>query len=312
MLRKPLLTLLLFVFTISVSGQSDWEKFEKLKSIKSSDVKVLAEKITKNYEDPLDKIKAIYYWVANHMEYDFSMLKKVRKEHAKGKRYTHAELKEKRAKDIKSALSNGEGICQDYARIFEALCLQAGIEAKFIGGLVKTRTGSAESHAWNAVMYEGEWQLVDATFGSGMLRRKRFIPNFSPSYFFVDKEVFSLSHFPNDKRWQLQEQEIELDEFKNCLKIGRGYIDYEITNLNRMEYDIELATGENLVIEFEAGKPLEEVIFFSLIDRTRLPIKIEEDNLSYRIEVQESLIVGGEHVFKSGDQELFIYKMWGK
>lgn len=56
------------------------------------------------------------------------------------------------------ALKCGEGVCQDYAHIFLALCRLDGIRCRYVSGLAYY---SGETHAWTEVADESKWYGID-------------------------------------------------------------------------------------------------------------------------------------------------------
>ena len=53
-----------------------------------------------------------------------------------------------------------QGVCQDYAHIFLALCHLAGIPARYVTGLI---VGEGASHAWVEILYRNKWIGMDPT-----------------------------------------------------------------------------------------------------------------------------------------------------
>lgn len=63
------------------------------------------------------------------------------------------------------ALVDGTAVCEGYARAFQYLCYQAGIQCLFITGSSNNpSTGSPEPHAWNAVKIGGSYYHMDMTW----------------------------------------------------------------------------------------------------------------------------------------------------
>lgn len=58
------------------------------------------------------------------------------------------------------AFVGGQGVCQDYAHIFIALCRQSGLAARYVAGLM---IGEGASHAWAEVYHQGGWIGLDPT-----------------------------------------------------------------------------------------------------------------------------------------------------
>ena len=54
----------------------------------------------------------------------------------------------------------GQGVCQDYAHIFIALCHMAGIPARYVTGMM---IGEGHSHAWVEILSGNYWYALDPT-----------------------------------------------------------------------------------------------------------------------------------------------------
>ena len=53
-----------------------------------------------------------------------------------------------------------KGVCQDYAHVLTAMCLYAGIPARYASGFM---LGEGYTHAWAEVFSEGSWYGLDPT-----------------------------------------------------------------------------------------------------------------------------------------------------
>lgn len=60
------------------------------------------------------------------------------------------------------AISTGKGVCQCYARLFQAACLAYDIPCKYVTG--KAYNGSWGAHAWNRVLIGKTWYYTDPTW----------------------------------------------------------------------------------------------------------------------------------------------------
>ena len=65
------------------------------------------------------------------------------------------------SQDATGVLLDGKGVCSSYARAFEALAQQAGIQTVVVTGTV---TANGIGHAWNKVKLGGAWKDVDVTW----------------------------------------------------------------------------------------------------------------------------------------------------
>ncbi|MEM7037170.1 MAG: transglutaminase domain-containing protein, partial [Bacteroidota bacterium] len=103
-----------------------------------------------------EKVRAIYTWITHNIRYDRRAFLS----------FTYP------PSDPKTVLKRRKAVCAGYARLFEELCEQAGIEAYGIVGYSKGafyRLGQKfyrGKHTWSAVRVDNEWQLMDLTWGS--------------------------------------------------------------------------------------------------------------------------------------------------
>ena len=91
-----------------------------------------------------DKVKGTYDWMCGNITYDNANLD------------NSAYLLKHSAY---AALINRTAVCQGYALLFYRLCLELGVDARYISG-----TGNGGSHGWNIVKLDGLYYNVDATW----------------------------------------------------------------------------------------------------------------------------------------------------
>jgi hypothetical protein len=120
------------------------------------------------------------------------------------------------------------------------MCAVAGVNSECVYGYVYMpwyETGDTlflDSHAWNVVEIDGEWKLIDATWGTGYIKarkqvlkkilfklfripyatRYRFIHKPNYKYFCPDPEVFVKDHLPSTPAWQLLDCSVPIDSFQ--------------------------------------------------------------------------------------------------
>ncbi len=58
------------------------------------------------------------------------------------------------------AVSQGSGVCQDFAHILIGLCRAHGVPARYVNGFF---VGEGETHAWVEVFVDGRWYGLDPT-----------------------------------------------------------------------------------------------------------------------------------------------------
>ncbi len=131
-------------------------------------------------------------------------------------------------------LAEREAICSGYSRLFEALAERMGLETEEVIGYSKGYTsGIGElddvNHAWNVVKIDGEWQLLDVTWGSGYLNDAgQFVESFNPHYFLTPPEQFINDHYPEEERWQLLGEPISAETFTNSPDISPAFYQYNL------------------------------------------------------------------------------------
>ncbi len=119
-----------------------------------SELKSLTDSLTKN-KDELGKIKAVYYWVQDHIKY-------VAFEEGLGG------FVPRQAADV---CRKRYGDCKDMASLLTSMLQTAGLDAKLVWigtrdipfKYVENPSMSVDNHMIAAVKYKGQWQFLDAT-----------------------------------------------------------------------------------------------------------------------------------------------------
>ncbi len=176
----------------------------------------LAKALCKDLTIDRDKARVLFTWIAENMRYDFKAI---------GRDGPNADSQQEyHDKRVKEAYKKGKGICMDYALLYQKMAKAAGLECAFVTGHSKgSLRGGWGSHAWNAVKIDGQWQLLDATWGAGHSDGdNHFQQIFQPGYFLPAPHVFALNHFPDEEKWQLLDTPIDQKEFKNQPVISYG------------------------------------------------------------------------------------------
>lgn len=86
---------------------------------------------------------------------------------------------------INRPLSSGYGICQDYAELFQAMCIRLGIPCEIVVG------NAGGPHAWNKVYVDGKWLYMDCTWDDPVSRK----PVLRYDYCLVGADVMVKSHY---------------------------------------------------------------------------------------------------------------------
>lgn len=214
-------------------GQIFSSGFGKAPFFKSFDYVVLAHELTDDQPTDSLKVKAIYMWMTKHIEYDVWGLT------YGGGSYTNPN-------DI---LRHRKAVCLGYSILFDSMCAVAGIPCEPVYGYVYMPwyeigdTFFLDSHAWNAVQIDGEWKLIDATWGAGTIKQRKqrcakflyrrfrvpyrtkykFKRKTNMKYFCTPPEVMVLDHLPSTPAWQLLDCSVPIDSFQRS---PQGTIDH--------------------------------------------------------------------------------------
>lgn len=158
-----------------VTDIADQRALLPARGIQSDDPIIIqqAEQITTGLSSERAKAKAIFKFVAQHVAYDV----------------------QKAENDIfdigdsaLSTLQSGIGICQDYALLTVALLRAIDMEAHFIEG------DAGERHAWVEVKVDGEWIVMDPTWGAGYVQEGTFHFHYNEKYFDPDPAFLAETH----------------------------------------------------------------------------------------------------------------------
>lgn len=129
----------------------------------NEDIIQLANKITKNSKNDMEKARNIHDWVSSNITYDY-------------KKYSrHLENNYNNTYGALHALKTGTGVCYDFANLIAALGRATGLQVKVIKGNYTT-TYRTELHAWNEIYIseENRWVVLDSTFASSSVTKDYF------------------------------------------------------------------------------------------------------------------------------------------
>lgn len=174
-----------------------------------------------------EKAYAIYYWIAHTIQHDVKTFNKETKSVVRGDEEI---LKEK------------TGYPGDFAQLYATMCKAVGIRAQVIQGYEKDELYSEgmsfyrPTHAWNAVLINYRWQIVDVYNGAGYAamhlkgikkvmqkinkkklytsEKVKFSPEFKNEYFLEDVEKVRLTRLPIDPYWQLTDTIMPISVFE--------------------------------------------------------------------------------------------------
>ena len=153
-----------------------------------------------------EKLKAIFDWIAENIEYDTKKL--------------HS-FDQNQNEDIRITLTSRKGVCYDYVKLFKELASKVNLKSHIVYGYTKQKDKiDSDIHAWCVAKIDSEWYLFDPTWGAGLIREGRYIQQKDQSFFKVSPQNLIKSHMPFDPQWQFLNFPITHEEFCAKEKIG--------------------------------------------------------------------------------------------
>lgn len=157
-------------YTISILGSNDGRRYRQLSKQtifvtleenavflsssqtvnwnEESEVAILAKELTKDAETDREKLEAIHTYVINNVKYDYEKAAKLPKGYIPNPEDT---------------LSEGLGICYDFAALTASMLRSVDVPTKLVKGY---SSFTPVYHAWNEVLIDGEWVVIDASTDS--------------------------------------------------------------------------------------------------------------------------------------------------
>jgi len=233
----------------------DWN----VRNIEAPTVDSLAKKLTTSYQTDLEKTRAIFSWIAQHIAYNTGIYNSGR-----GYRPVKFVFDPNDTVSSKSAIEQTAervlrrriAICDGYAKLFKTLCDYAGVESEVILGYGKCYLEKDEkfrtNHTWNAVKIDSTWHLLDVTWASGYVTfSNEFVQRIDESYFLTPPQQFILDHYPEDLKWTLLAHPPTLREFRFSPFKYKSFIKYGVASASPANGTIEAAIGDTVRIELK-------------------------------------------------------------
>lgn len=142
----------------------------------------------------IEKERIIHDWVLERIVYAESELEKPLERNNYLRIY-----------DLYGAMVNKFAVCEGYAKLFQYLCYQIGINATQVIGV-----SEGENHAWNTVNIEGSWYHVDTTWDDGSTNG---LPLYT--YFNLTTSQIELDHTIDPSLYAVPSANAEEYSFKN-------------------------------------------------------------------------------------------------
>lgn len=259
---KWLLTIFIFspVFSFAQQHTASYPSIDwKVSRIEAPTLDSLAKELTSNCSTELEKTRAIFSWIAQHIAYNtgiFTAGRGFRQARYVEDPYDTVSLKSPTEQTAEKVLKRRVAVCDGYARLFKTLCDYAGLQSEVIVGYGKGYLERAErfrtNHTWNAVRIDSTWHLLDVTWASGYVNfSNEFVPHIDESYFLTPPAQFIQDHYPEDLQWTLMEHPSTMREFHFSPFHYKSFVKYGIISASPANGTIEAKVGDTVRIELK-------------------------------------------------------------
>lgn len=165
------------------------------------DIVRITDSLTGRFESDLEKGRAVFAWITEHITYDCGKENRLEKEPEEAVHplyYTQQQLE--------LIMKTRRTRCDGYAFLFKIMCRLSGIYATTCEGYArldgeKVDPATVEpNHAWNAVCYNGEWYESDLTAAAGWCENRRFRKEPRDAYFRMSDKLIERQYIPVEDR----------------------------------------------------------------------------------------------------------------
>ena len=203
------LFLITSVFSQTKAVANPYLRIDRLMDIPNDSITslpALGAYINATYVSDYEKSRAIFYWITQNIRYAPELMYT----------FTNNENKSRLAKDV---FENKAAVCIGFAVLYDSLCKLTQVPSYVVlGSTRQSFLPNVIGHAWNAVKVLDEWQIIDATWGSGYLNGQYFVKSRNDYYFFPDAQKLILTHLPLDPIWQMLNKPLSLYQFHSQLR----------------------------------------------------------------------------------------------
>lgn len=241
----------------------------------------LAEKIENDFNSEYDRARAIYSWIAFNIKYDYNVY--LNPPRVQGFSYSTEAEKQRKIKQINDNLINKtfkshKAVCEGFTALYQHLADLAGLKCEIIRGDSKTRLAdigrknTSSNHAWNMVLVDKKWRLVDVTWGQGYYdnSKGRMVNDFNPVYFDTDPDYFFAKHFPDSGSYL--GSKLNKEEFLNGPLIYNKTIEED----NKIKLPdsgiLKARNGDKLTFEIKNISKSDQVFY---LNKRNQPVKIQ-------------------------------------
>ncbi|MBS1495407.1 MAG: hypothetical protein JSU03_05330 [Bacteroidetes bacterium] len=245
-----------------------------LGALNNANVATIADTITRPFANKEDKARAIFYWIANNIDWDLQAIK----------------AGSSKKNDPVDVIHYRKATPLGYSLLVQEMCSDAGIRCLSVDGYTKyfpediNNRPDEINHSWNVVQLGQSpdlWYYIDAAKASGYAdnRMKIFTKQFTSEYFFADRGLFNIDHYPKNSAWQLGPGPKSLKDFYALPVISSAAYEYGLQKMQPLNGYLKVKTSNMVNFSFNYnGKDLSSVVLE--IDENNKGSKTEPMNFS--------------------------------
>ena len=241
----------------------------------------LAERIETDFSSDYDKARAIYSWMAFNIKYDYNTFLNPPK--SQGFSYSTEAEKQRKIKALndkmlQKAFTSRIAVCEGFTALYQHLAELVGLKSEIIRGDSKTRLAdigrkiTSSNHAWNIVLIDKKWRLVDVTWGQGYYdsNKGKMVNDFTPVYFDTNPDYFFAKHFPDSGSYL--GNKLSKEDFLNGPLIYNKTIeeDYKVKSPDSGIIDAKF--GDKITFEIKNVSKSDQIFY---LNKKNQPVKIQ-------------------------------------
>lgn len=282
--KIALIFLLLNVFSINFTFAQKISEVDKIvaKYPKNFDsTEKLADRIEKDFDSDAERARAIYTWIAFNIRYDYNAY--LNPPRVQGFSYSTEAEKQQKIKQlndnlIQKTFNSKKAVCEGFTALYQNLAEQVGLKCEIVKGDSKTRLAdigrknTSSNHAWNMVLINKKWRLIDVTWGQGYYdsNKGRMVNDFNPIYFDTDPDYFFAKHFPDSGSFL--GDRLNKDDFLNGPLIYNKTIENDYKIKTPSSGIMEVKNGDKITVEIKNVSKTNQVFY---LNKKNQPVKVQ-------------------------------------
>ncbi|MGE8340637.1 MAG: transglutaminase domain-containing protein [Flavobacterium sp.] len=282
--KIALIFLLLNIFFINFTFAQKISEVDKIvaKYPKNFDsTEKLADRIEKDFDSDAEHARAIYSWIAFNIRYDYNAY--LNPPRVQGFSYSTEAEKQRKIKQlndnlIQKTFNSKKAVCEGFTALYQNLAEQVGLKCEIVKGDSKTRLAdigrknTSSNHAWNMVLINKKWRLIDVTWGQGYYdsNKGRMVNDFNPIYFDTDPDYFFAKHFPDSGSFL--GDRLSKDDFLNGPLIYNKTIENDYKIKTPSSGIMEVKNGDKITVEIKNVSKSNQVFY---LNKKNQPVKVQ-------------------------------------